>query len=84
MTAILDRLIGTDDEPERTPLTTPRPFVPAILAKIYFLRLILSGRLTKRGILDLEEAQAAATMKQEVLLDAQVEEAKAQQTGEGV
>jgi hypothetical protein len=32
VTAILDRLIGTDDEPERTPLTTPRPFAPALRA----------------------------------------------------
>jgi hypothetical protein len=58
-------------------------FIPAIFAKIYFVRLILKGRLTKRGILDLEEAEVMSEMKHEFQLEGQVEETKAQQIGEG-
>ena len=58
-------------------------FIPTILAKIYFVRLVMTGRLTKRGVLELEEARAREELKQKLQEEEQTEVLKAMQAGEG-
>jgi len=59
-------------------------FIPAIMAKVYFVRMVVTGRLAKRGILDLEEALAMEKAQQKLQEEEQIEAIRDQLPGEGV